>query len=104
MRVFDWGGHQLCLRLLTVDLVDEMDLPDIRKLSLRKLGCINHSEWSAAYPRVLFKLENGCDPYQEGTVVLMKRTHWIEPNGSVPKNYRDSSQTELGLIPSESVN
>ncbi len=50
MRVFDWGGHQLCLWLLTVDLADEMDIPDIRKLSLRKLGCINHSEWSAAYP------------------------------------------------------
>lgn len=50
MRVFDWGGHQLCPRLLTVDLADEMDLPDIRKLSLRKLGCINHSEWSHPTP------------------------------------------------------
>ncbi len=82
MRVFDWGGHQLCPRLLTVDLADEMDLPDIRKLSLRKLGCINHSEWSAAYPRVLFKLENGCDAYEEWTVVLI---HWIKPNGCGPK-------------------
>lgn len=98
MRVFDWGGHQLCPRLLTVDLADEMDLPDIRKLSLRKLGCINHSEWSSAYPRVLFKLENGCDPYREGTVVLM---HWIEPNGSErfwPNRIGFDSQRKRQLI------
>lgn len=50
MRVFDWGGHQLCPRLQTFDLADEMDLSDIRKLSLRKLGCINHSEWSVPSP------------------------------------------------------